>query len=76
MDKKPSYKWNLVRRDRITGSEFIVGKFMVEGDALWAATVFEAHKVIGSRYQSFITNGKQISYPSSMLPDNTFFITE
>ncbi len=68
-------KYSLVRRDRKTGTEFIVARFYSDGDALWAATVFEAHKVIGQRYQSYVTDGKAgVWYPSATLPVHTFNI--
>ena len=65
-------KYKLMRRDRKNDTEFLIARFYCEGDALWAATVFEAHKVIGARCQCYVTDGKRISYPAGKLPANTF----
>lgn len=65
-------KYQLVRRDRKNDTEFVIARFYCEGDALWAATVFESHKVIGARCQCYVTNGKRISYPAARLPADTF----
>jgi len=74
--KKLKLKWSLIRRHRKDETEFLVGKFYSESDALWAATVFAAHKVIGKDYQSYVTDGKHVFYPSATIPQQAFNLSE
>jgi hypothetical protein len=53
----------LIRKDPKTGEEFGLAIFVAPGDALWAATVFQAHKIYGDRFQHFVRTGKIIEYP-------------
>ncbi len=70
--RKLTLKWKLIRKHRQDGTEYDVAHFRSESDALWAATIFEAHKVIGKDYQSYVTDGKRVFYPSATLPAGTF----
>jgi hypothetical protein len=74
MKRKTQLKYKLIRKDRKTAQEYEIARFLSEGDALWAATVFAAHKVFGTRHQTYVTNGKNIWYPSTKLPMDTFNI--
>lgn len=69
-------KAKLMRYDRETGTNYFMATFAAKGDALWAATIFEAHKSISRRFGHYVQFGKEIHYPSGALDPEMFLLAK
>ncbi len=57
-----------------------IATFKSEGDALWAATVYQAHKILGKNHRHWVEvrEGKHIRvlYPAAVINPQIFNLTE
>jgi len=70
-------RFKLMQQSRENGSDpVMIGEFTALGNALWAATLFQSHKVFSRNYNFWIENKGKHYIPASAIDPETFNLVQ